>query len=69
MTRRALVLTDETARHPFLRSLPPHVRRIGPEAPEAQAPVASGWRFTLADLRQFMTAYCASFVAVTVFLL
>jgi hypothetical protein len=27
ITRRALVLTDETAGHPFLRSLPAHVRK------------------------------------------
>ena len=65
MTRRALVLTDETARHPFLASLPPHVRRI--EAVPAEAP--QGWRFDLRDLRQFLTAYCATFVAVTAFIL
>ncbi len=64
MTRRALVLTDESAKHPFLRSLPPHVRRIEP-----QEEPASRRRLTLADLRQFAAAYCASFVAVTVFLL
>ena len=64
MTRRALVLTDETARHPFLRSLPPHVRRIEPDEEPARR-----WRFTLADVRHFAAAYCASFVAVTVFLL
>lgn len=63
--RRALVLTDETARHPFLQSLPPHVRRIDPEAKQAKP----SWRLTFADLRQFMTAYCATFVAVTVFVL
>lgn len=67
MKRRALVLTDESARHPFLRSLPPHVRRI--EAGAEAAPRPTGWRTTAADLRQFLMAYCATFVAVTVFIL
>jgi hypothetical protein len=65
MTRRALVLTDETARHPFLRSLPPHVRRIEPE----EAPKAVSWRLTAVDVRQFLMAYCATFLAVSVFIL
>lgn len=70
MTRRALVLTDETARHPFLRSLPPHVRRIEPEEPEAAAPLpATLWGLTVADIRQFTMAYLATFIAVTVFIL
>lgn len=64
--RRALVLTDESARHPFLASLPPHVRRAVPELEEVPA---SSWRLSLGDLRQFMMAYCATFVAVTVFIL
>lgn len=64
-TRRALVLTDETARHPFLRSLPPHVRRgIEPVRPRAQtARNAFGWQ----DLRDFLSAYCACFVATVTF--
>ena len=70
MKRRALVLTDETANHPFLRSLPPHVRRIAPEESQAKAPAsATRWGLTLADIRQFTTAYFATFVAVTVFIL
>jgi hypothetical protein len=55
MKRRALVVTDEAARHPFLASLPPHVRR---SASDAARP--SNWR-------QFASNYCASFIAVTVF--
>lgn len=66
MTRRAPVLTDETARHPFLRSLPPHVRNDA-EAVTAREHVGSGWRLGLADLKQFLAAYCASFLAVVVF--
>jgi hypothetical protein len=59
--RRALVLRDESARHPFLASLPPHVRRVEAE-PIRQSPTSgAGWR-------QFLTAYCASFVAVMVFI-
>jgi hypothetical protein len=68
MTRRALVLTDETARHPFLQSLPPHVRRIDPE-PDAPPQAPPAWRLTAVDLRQFLMAYCATFIAVTVFIL
>jgi hypothetical protein len=66
MTRRNLVMTDETARHPFLQSLPPHVRRI---EPDVEGRPASRWRFTAIDIRQFLMAYCATFIAVTVFIL
>ncbi|MDE8652044.1 hypothetical protein [Novosphingobium album (ex Liu et al. 2023)] len=62
--RRALVLVDEAARHPFRQSLPPHVCR-GFEA-------RPGWRTRMAltgsDWRGFLTAYCATFVAVSVFI-
>jgi hypothetical protein len=58
--RRALVLRDESARHPFLASLPPHVRRVEEPKPK-RLTSGSGWR-------QFLTAYCASFVAVMVFI-
>ena len=67
MKRRALVLTDESAGHPFLRSLPPHVRRGGAE-PEAGSAPRAGWRLTGRDWRDFLGAYCASFVAVTAFI-
>lgn len=61
--RRALVLTDETARHPFLASLPPHVRAGG----EAQ-PARSRWRLSSADLRGFFTAYLGSLVVIAIFI-
>lgn len=61
--RRALVLTDETARHPFLASLPPHVR-----AGESSAPARSRWRMTGADVRGFFSAYFASLVVIAVFI-
>ena len=61
--RRALVLTDEGARHPFRASLPMHVRR----APEAARRITD-WRLTGSDVRGFATAYFASFAAVLAFI-
>ena len=59
--RRALVLTQEAARHPFRASLPPHVFA---EGIEARVP----WRETLwQDARGFAQAYCACLLAVTAF--
>jgi hypothetical protein len=64
MHRRALVLTDEAARHPFLASLPPWVRQAGePLAVPGRKP-----RVTGKDWRDFLAAYCASFVAVMIWL-
>jgi hypothetical protein len=63
MIRRALVVTDETARHPFLASLPPHVRRL-PEADKSRRT----WRITTQDVKEFLMAYCACFVAVSAFI-
>lgn len=59
--RRALVLGDESARHPFLASLPPHVRQIERELDERSRTHGPGWR-------DFLTAYCATFAAVAVFI-
>lgn len=65
--RRALVLGDESARHPFLRSLPPHVRAAIGEDQGAALPF---WRraITAGDWRDFFMAYCAAFVAVSLFI-
>jgi hypothetical protein len=68
MMRRILVLTDETARHPFLADLPPHVR-----GEEAAVPSPDrNWRFvpavTAEDVRGFLMAYCACLVAVATFI-
>ena len=64
MMRRYLVLTDETHRHPFLASLPPHARRVD-AAPEPRwRPFAIGAE----DLRQFLMAYCACLLAVATFI-
>ena len=62
--RRALVLTDETARHPFRAILPPMMRRE-PSAPQKP----TDWRLSASDVRGFATAYFASFAAVLAFII
>jgi hypothetical protein len=99
--RRALVLGDDAAHHPFLQSLPPHVRggpRVACREPLlAQATphrlaafggaltrwthaarhglakrAKHGWAarrsIDAADMRDFLLAYCACFVAVSAFI-
>jgi len=71
MTRRALVLTQESAGHWFRRSLPPHVFevRVGDDADvEGNALAARKWRLSGGDWRGFLSAYCASFVAISIFI-
>lgn len=63
MIRRALVITDETARHPFLASLPPHIRGEMHEGPPQRT-----WRITVQDVKDFLLAYCACFLAVSAFI-
>lgn len=60
--RRALVLTDEGARHPFRASLPPRPRR------EPAAVRTTDWRLTASDMHGFATVYFASFAAVLAFI-
>lgn len=63
--RRALVLTDEAARHPFRASLPAHV--CGLAIDEVEPRVA--WHIPLVgDVRGFAQAYCACLLAVTAFI-
>ncbi|HQV02872.1 MULTISPECIES: hypothetical protein [unclassified Novosphingobium] len=64
MKRRSLVITDETARHPFRAGLAPHIR-LGTE-PRATAR-RRPW-FKLDDLRDFLMAYCACFLAVSLYI-
>jgi hypothetical protein len=64
MMRRSLVLTDERARHPFLASLPPHVRRIDPQPERPWRPFAVSGE----DVRQFLLAYFACLVAVVTYI-
>lgn len=61
--RRALVLTDEAARHPFLAGLAPHVRLT-----ESFVPPRFEWRITAQDVKEFLLAYCACFLAVSAFI-
>lgn len=64
--RRALVLTDESARHPFRASLPMGSRVVD------EAENRRSWRLNFGldanDARHFATSYVACFVAVTAFI-
>jgi len=62
--RRSLVLTDESARHPFRASLPMQSREDRHEFAEPRVP----WRMLLDDARGFAQTYCACFLAVSVFI-
>jgi len=56
-------MTAEAARHPFRRSLPPHALRGS--VPEGEPKRRS---IELRDCRDFLAAYCATFVAVMIFI-
>jgi hypothetical protein len=62
--RRSLVLTDETARHWFRASLPPHVKRD-----LIPIPAEDLWRLTLEDARGFATTYVALTLAIFAYIL
>ncbi|WP_298302702.1 hypothetical protein [uncultured Erythrobacter sp.] len=62
--RRALVLTDEGARHPFRATLPGHVTED-----LFETPTESLWRLTRDDVRGFASVYFAVFAAVLVFII
>jgi len=59
--RRSLVLTDESARHPFRAALPPHVCR-----PQPIVPTRPSWVVTRDDVQGFVGAYFACLAAVAV---
>ncbi|QDM40424.1 hypothetical protein C0V74_04725 [Altererythrobacter sp. TH136] len=61
--RRSLVLTDESARHPFRASLPPHVCRGGPVVETRPS-----WVISRDDVQGFVGAYFACLAAVAVFI-
>lgn len=61
--RRSLVLTDETARHWFRASLPPHVKRN-----LIPIPAESLWRLTVEDVRGFASTTAALTLAVFAFI-
>lgn len=62
--RRSLVLTDESARHPFRASLPPHVKRN-----LIPIPAEALWALTKQDVRGFASTYVAATAAVLVFIM
>ncbi|WP_324076270.1 MAG: hypothetical protein RSE14_05770 [Erythrobacter sp.] len=62
--RRSLVLTDESARHWFRRSLPPHVKRD-----LIPIPAEDLWRLTMADMRGFASVYLAATAAILAFII
>ena len=62
--RRTLVLTDESARHPFRAVLPAHVRAVS--SVERRT---TDWRLTANDVRGFATVYSATFAAVLAFII
>jgi hypothetical protein len=62
--RRSLVLTDETARHWFRASLPPHVKRD-----LIPIPAEALWRLTIEDVRGVASTYLAATAAILVFVL
>lgn len=69
--RRALVLTTEDARHPFRRSLPPHVcaNLVEDEVKDGgDRPARSFHQALNEDWRSLLTTYCAGFVAVVTFI-
>jgi hypothetical protein len=59
--RRALVLGDESARHPFLAGLPPHVRQVERDLDVRSRTNGMGWR-------EFLTTYTATLAVVAVFI-
>ncbi|MEM9085495.1 MAG: hypothetical protein AAGB23_06190 [Pseudomonadota bacterium] len=62
--RRALVLTDETARHPFRMNLPPYIRRD-----LFDIPAEALWRLTMEDARGFASVYVAATAAILAFII
>ena len=61
--RRSLVLTNESCRHPFRASLPPHVK-----SDLIDIPAESLWRLTAEDVRGFASVYLAATAAILVFI-
>ncbi|SHN55356.1 hypothetical protein [Erythrobacter sanguineus] len=62
--RRTLVLTEESARHRFRASLPPHVKRD-----LIPIPAEALWRLTMTDMRGVASVYVAATAAVLAFII
>jgi len=65
--RRSLVLTSEAAGHPFRASFPPYA--LIPHEVENRRPWRAGLAIDAQDVREFLMAYCACFLAATAFFL
>ncbi|MEM6856502.1 MAG: hypothetical protein AAF559_01405 [Pseudomonadota bacterium] len=63
-SRRGLVLTDESARHRFRATLPPHVK-----ADLYDIPAEGLWRLTMDDVRGFASVYVAATAGILAFIL
>ena len=63
MHRRSLALTNESARHPFRASLPPHVT-----SELYEIPAESLWRLTMEDARGFASVYVAATAGILAFI-
>ena len=68
--RRALVLTDDAAGHPFRRSLPLHVRTgaLEGDALQGNSFAKLRWNMLGGSWQSFLQAYCASLAAITIFI-
>lgn len=67
--RRSLVLTNESARHPFRASLPQNaLEERADDEVEQRVPWRMRLGLTAEDLRGFAGTYCASLIAVSVFI-
>jgi len=64
--RRALVLTDESARHPFRASLPPQAVHRANEV-ERTVPWRLRLNLTRKDMESVVATYAAGFVATLIF--
>lgn len=60
-------MTADSARHPFRQGLPRHVLQ-GLAIEPAMKPGRERRAIDLRDWRDFMAAYCATFVAVMIFI-
>ena len=63
--RRALVLSNEAARHPMRASLP-HRRRMFADVPQG---LVADWKVTANDVRGVATTYFATVAAVLAFII
>ncbi|HKT85196.1 MAG TPA: hypothetical protein VJQ77_03805 [Novosphingobium sp.] len=70
VNRRALVLTDDAAVHPFRQSLPLHVRTAPLEEgmQQGNAFAKLRWNMLGGNWQSFLQAYCASLAAIAIFI-